>query len=134
MTVRWRRPSVQIQKTASTIGSFRFGAGEDFLKPRLSAQRVPLPTLPEIGQGDAFGGVIDRKRSGQKTFDLADCLILLTHIGADQSKKGFNDRAFNDVAGDGLDLHSAAALPERVFLAAEKCVEQAELRPPGGSL
>lgn len=34
--------------------------GRDFLKPRIAPKRVPFPTCPQIGKGDAFVGVIDR--------------------------------------------------------------------------
>src|SRR5436190_22416502 len=35
----------------SLIHRFRLRPGEDFLKARIIAQRVPLPALPQVGHG-----------------------------------------------------------------------------------
>ena len=40
---------------------FRLRTNQDFLKPRIVPKRVPFPTCPQVGKGDAVSGVVDGK-------------------------------------------------------------------------
>ncbi len=50
--------------------SFRLGAGEGFLKPRIASKRVPFPTCPQIRKSDAVIGGVDSKRSRDRILNF----------------------------------------------------------------
>ncbi len=54
------------------MNRLRLRSGEDFLKPRIAPKRVPFPTCPHVGKGDAVIGVVDSKRSCEQTPNFRD--------------------------------------------------------------
>ncbi len=105
----------------------RLRAGEDFLKARIASKRVPFPSCPQIGKGDAVIGVIDSKRSCERTFDFRDGVVGFPGPREDQSLKSLCDGALDHVPSDGFQLYRAPAFAKSIVFSPHECVKQSEL-------
>src|SRR5947207_12960613 len=96
------------------VDRLRLRSRNQFLKARIVSQRIPLPARAQIGECDAFLGIIDCKRSTEETLDPRDGLVRLARPRTDQSQEIFCRRAFNDVARNGFQLDGTLSFAQRV--------------------
>src|SRR5437773_11378083 len=93
----------------------RLRAGQDFLKPRIVPKRIPMPTCPQVGRGDAVIGVVDSKGRCEQTLNLRDGSVGFSSAREDQSLKSLRDSALDHVPRDRLQLDRAPTFANGVF-------------------
>ena len=84
-------------RSALLVDRLRLRAGEDFLKSRIVPKRIPFPTCPQIGKGDAVIGVVDSQRSCEQTLKLRDGSVSFAGAREDQSLKSLRDGALKHI-------------------------------------
>jgi hypothetical protein len=80
----------------------RVRSGQDFLKPRIAPKRVPFPTCPQVGKGDAVIGVVESKGSCEQMLNCGNGFIGFASAREDQRLKSLRDRALDHVPRDGF--------------------------------